>query len=951
MEQWRNGRRELFEQLNKVCNNIEQNLTDELVDGDNTIIRKDELERLRLKAETSETDNDKYAAQVRSNEDSIQEKDLRIKVLEEDISRLKEGLQLNGDAASLTNRLEEENISLTKELTKYQKVALKVEDLEQQNKNLSTGLRNAVTRAKDAELPSTDNERSSSFGNGHSPSVGCQLNYKELLNEHKRVKEQWLMQKERADNLAETQREKNVKLRQWQAWSDEQHILFKNKADKSNAQAQEIRKLRLRLQELEGGKATTPGTMLSSDPGDSALPPRPEEIPVTRPTKSSQVEENNRQSGQDESEHEQGCNEQANLESPKLPRYGRRLQHVTSVEETQFLPIEPCHSSSTQDPESSLFGGGESATVSEPKLETPKMPSSDDPPEFISARPVRKRKRNERESQRTPMPKVKVESLDSSSPIISRILHASESLDLDDIGDKVITPRKRRRAFEPSVEDVENEVENEVADEMLLDDNMERKKQAPTPVKTVQPTRAMITPASKRGKIQVSTPLRSLSTNNRILPNKVDLKLPVKRQLKSSVMIRGVEEILEDEQSTNLAKTHASVGKGRIPSVDLVDNLPPTEVMSYPTPQSAAPEVRSVILPPSKLSTVIMTNRLDRLDQRKNVNNAPRFPNHREDLDRQDIKTPVLEKGVSVSNVENDIVRNAISRPRIGLRNEISRPERLLSLNNGVDETVERPNSRFRTGIMKEISRPSLKGSRRGSTASAELSPARATKAFWESTRSPVKSTPKAKSGTSKPSTTTKIRPKRVGGPDPDSDDPEQEPYRLRSVTMLKLDHFKINPNFNQGYDYAYTEVVRGKDRQCLPGCVREKCCGKQFGALAQALYPVRDNPTNSQKAGEDSLLEDYLGDNKHKIWSMGKLERKETLAQARKWKLSNKTGKHRSVVARRITPPGFWDPDFPNTQEDEELRKKQKELEREKVAERYAEAMRPGGAWLFKDE
>lgn len=947
MEQWEIGRRELFEQLEKVCNNIEQNLSNELIDGDNTIIRKNELKSLRSKVKSFETGNKKQAAQAGSDDDALLEKGLKIKLLEEDISRLKEELRSNRDAATRADKLGEENRLLTEELKKYRNVTSRVEDLEEQNKKLSMELSNAAIRARDAELSSTDNERPSSFDNGQLSSEGRELNYKKLLNDHKRVKEQWSIQKERADKLAEILREKKAKSRQSGVWNNEQNTPFTNKADQYIVQAQEIGKLRSGSREL-GSNITMARNILRSDPGGIVLAAPPSEVLLMSPTKDAQANKT-RQYDPDDFEPEKGGYEEANHESPQLPRHVYKSQRVISVEDdARLLPIEPQHSSSTQDPESSPSGDRESDIAREPNMEIPKMQSSSDTPEFIYTRSVGKRKRNEHESQNTPVPKVKVEHIDSSSPIISRTLHASESLDLDDIGNKVVTPRKRRRVFVPFTEDVENEVENEMSDEMLFGDSMDERNQALTPVTIEQPRRPMITPASKRGKSSVSKPLRPLSTN-RILPNTADTKLPAKRQRKSNAVVRGVEEILEDGESISPAKSPASVKKERIHSTDLLDNLlsssPPTKRTAYPTPQSAVPEVRSVILSPSKLSTEIT---MSRFDEREFSESTPCFPKHRHDH-LQDA-TPVRGSRAAVSD-EGREASKTVNRPRSGTRKETPKLERRESVSDEGDETVKRPTSRPQAGIMREISQPPIRASRRGLTTSVELSPKRATKVSRESIRSPTKSTPKVRLGVSMPPTTTSRRPRRGKKQDLDSDDPEQEPYRSRPVTMLRLDHFKINPNFNQGYEYAYSEVVRGKDRQCLPGCVREECCGKQFGALAQALYQAREDPTTSQKKEEDNLLEGYLGDNKHKIWTMQIQERKEVLAQARKWKLSNTMGKHRSVVPRRSTPPGFWEADFPNTQEDEALKTRQKEVEREKVAERYAEAMRPGGAWLFKDE
>lgn len=875
------------------------------MNGDNAIIQKDELEKLRLKAHTCEISNENHAAHARSNEDSLQKRGLKIKLLEEDVSRLKEELRSSRNAAFRADRFEEENRRLAEELKQCQTQASRIEDLEQQNKKLATELSNAAIRTRDAELSSTDFERSSSFDKGQLPSMGRKMNYKELLSEHMRVKEQWSTQRERADKLAETIREKNAQLRQWKLWSDEQQMHDRNKADKPNSQAQEL--------EVERARIT--GRVLSSDPKDSVTSPKPLELPVPSSTKGPQADP-----GRGVTEHEQDDIEQADYESPQLPRHGRKFRCVASHEETQSLPVEPYHSSSTQDPESSHSSTrGENAIKGEPNSETPKMPSSDDIPEFISARPVRKRKRNQRESQRAIVSKVKVEDLSSSSPKIARLLHASESLDLDDIGDKAVTPRKRRRTLIPFVDVVQKRANDYSEDELLLDDGMIRRNQAPNFVTSGHAKRTMITPASKRGKSSGSTPLQPLqplNINYRILPNTMDSNLPAKRQRKPSATIRGVEELLEDGESISPFKTPTTGKKGRIHSTDLLDNLlsssPPPKGTAYPTPQSAAPEVRSIILPPSKLSSEIRT---DDGGQQRPLNGAIDFSNTRKDLNRQRTRAPVPEERTLL-----DDEANALSK------------------------TVGHP----RTSGTREMSRPASRGSRRDTTPSAALLLERASKVSREPTISPTKPTTMARM--SNPPTTVKKRSRRAGR-DLDSDDPEQEPYRLRPVATLGLHHFKVNPNFNQGYDFAFTEVVRGKDRQCLPGCVRDECCGKQLDAVAQAIYRVSNNPTIAEKANEDALLEEYLGDREHEIWNMSKQERKDTLAKARRWRVSNNMGTHKSAAPRRNTPPGFWEADFPNTQEDETLKQKQKVIEREKVAERYAEAMRPGGAWLFKDE
>jgi hypothetical protein len=83
----------------------------------------------------------------------------------------------------------------------------------------------------------------------------------------------------------------------------------------------------------------------------------------------------------------------------------------------------------------------------------------------------------------------------------------------------------------------------------------------------------------------------------------------------------------------------------------------------------------------------------------------------------------------------------------------------------------------------------------------------------------------------------------------------------------------------------------------------------------------------------------------------MTKAERDETLLQAKTRELANRHGKHRHAYERRRSPPGFWRLDFPSTQEEREDHQKIEQLERDLVAQRYQEAMRPGGAYLFRDE
>ncbi|TGJ88761.1 hypothetical protein E0Z10_g67 [Xylaria hypoxylon] len=171
-------------------------------------------------------------------------------------------------------------------------------------------------------------------------------------------------------------------------------------------------------------------------------------------------------------------------------------------------------------------------------------------------------------------------------------------------------------------------------------------------------------------------------------------------------------------------------------------------------------------------------------------------------------------------------------------------------------------------------------------------------------------------------------------------------PLRQIPKARLRLDDFKINPNVNEGYNYAFSDVVRKKDdRACLQGCIKENCCGRKFRALAHA------SRTSTRPYEFQSLLESYLGDDCHRLSTMSEAEKETLWIEAKTRELANTSGKHRHRFPRMSTPPGFWRADFPSTQEGEEYNEEAAKLELEIIEERYREAMRPGGLWVFRDE
>ncbi|KAH7089930.1 DNA repair protein endonuclease SAE2/CtIP C-terminus-domain-containing protein [Paraphoma chrysanthemicola] len=174
-----------------------------------------------------------------------------------------------------------------------------------------------------------------------------------------------------------------------------------------------------------------------------------------------------------------------------------------------------------------------------------------------------------------------------------------------------------------------------------------------------------------------------------------------------------------------------------------------------------------------------------------------------------------------------------------------------------------------------------------------------------------------------------------------------QPRLREKPVAELKLQDFKPNPAYNQGYSYAFSETVRKRgDRMCLPGCTNTQCCGSTFRTFAEAQAPL---PANE----EEALLQDYLGEayDNMQMTQMESQERQELVLQARTQKMAKEAGKHRQAYERRQTPPGFWRVDFPTTQEQQEDRVAAMEREKKAVQERWLEAQRKGGRFIFRDE
>lgn len=188
---------------------------------------------------------------------------------------------------------------------------------------------------------------------------------------------------------------------------------------------------------------------------------------------------------------------------------------------------------------------------------------------------------------------------------------------------------------------------------------------------------------------------------------------------------------------------------------------------------------------------------------------------------------------------------------------------------------------------------------------------------------------------------------------------PEYKSLRTQPVATLRPTDFKLNPARNQGYNYAFSEVVRNRDlRKCMPGCKKPGCCGTKIrkaveigGYTAPRKCGLLNSSPEENVAEDELLLEEYLGGNKSRLKGMPAGERQEILLQAKTEQFANVHGKHRYVYGRAQSPPGYWDPDMPDTPREMEYRAAAMAKEMERTAEMYKEAMRPDGLYRFRDE
>ena len=187
---------------------------------------------------------------------------------------------------------------------------------------------------------------------------------------------------------------------------------------------------------------------------------------------------------------------------------------------------------------------------------------------------------------------------------------------------------------------------------------------------------------------------------------------------------------------------------------------------------------------------------------------------------------------------------------------------------------------------------------------------------------------------------------------------PEDEPIRARPVHRLRLEDFKLNPKHSE---YAFNEILRKHDeKKSRSGCTDPFCqrCKdlRKFVEASNLGMPKTPGmfdsspPEGSDKAAEEKVMLEYLGGDASRLGQMQEEEKAELLLKAKTKQFADQFGKHRQTFTRAPETAGYWNMDFPSTQENERDREENKVIERMKIEERWQEALR-GGMWIFADE
>jgi hypothetical protein len=869
----------------------------------------------------------------------------------------REELRLLRENSANVGRVAESNARLSDELEKCREAVGRVDELEKENKRLAAELQQRLTRQDTVSIPEaqitakltpkptpTPNDPPSSVARidcNETKPVSVEK-YHGLVRKYNRLAEQFRDMKEARQTFEDKFRTEKDKNKEWNTFKEKLDKSSVKKDEKTKRLEAEIRRLKDQLQEKDTGDpdARRPAAQAASNANppqaanETAQGPSSIEIPASSPIRASALPMVTNDDIGLEENHVDGRLEDVptnDLEHVDLPQH---RGNIRSVEETQFDTLEAHRSSSTEG-EADLPPSQEVSEEEDPDLLSRKSPSPETPV-VIRSRSIKKRKALHIVTEATLIQNVKIETI-SSSPIgLTQFLPVNESLDLDDIGEKVDTPRKHRQ--------LHLELSRQASQRLSKNSETNHGQYQRTPVNKIN------TPSISTAR-RTDSVLQSRSTNEQILPQTSDGRPPKKRR---TALNKDVDTLMEDGEfaTPTKGKSGGSEGDGRL--IDLLSKpSPPRRALSPAGPHAGNQQSRS-----SHLRTAISGLAVEITRQPPNVsdnqgNLAKEDMNEGAKDDEPRIKSTITSRPCSKGSATGQInsskpasknsSRSSVEPPR-----PVSRDLKDIPL--GLERTSKSPiwnPTRPVTPVAAPLSDPVPLKSVTG------LPPRRDPQAIFTPkplvTKVPVSASAykphngivsAMKNGQTKLNNMT-LEEWEV--------DPDQEHLRTRPVEKLRLQDFKVNKDYNQGHDYAFREVVRGHARHSLEGCTKPNCCGDKFRKLAEIT--TVESPTKSQEERDDELLRKFMGDNAHKLRNLSEAERHELLLQAKTRDLSYHLGRHRHAYARQSSPPGFWRTDFPTTQEEMADRIKAEEIERALILERYNEAMRPGGRYIFRDE
>lgn len=151
-----------------------------------------------------------------------------------------------------------------------------------------------------------------------------------------------------------------------------------------------------------------------------------------------------------------------------------------------------------------------------------------------------------------------------------------------------------------------------------------------------------------------------------------------------------------------------------------------------------------------------------------------------------------------------------------------------------------------------------------------------------------------------------------------------QEP-EIPSIEDLRArewypENFIVNPKYNDGYDYEYHEVIRGKEKRACKHSYDCNKCAKFYSIAGDGYKDPGADWDSPKRSGNDGQLNVIKYASRHK-------------------------------APEHDTPVGYWKSDMPNTQEEEEEKRIAARRAKEKATVRLEDSLHKDGKHMFRDK